>query len=173
MRTALLAQHDESPHWRELLAQRGPALLLLARQWSATRADAEDALQEGFVCFWRSRSRARDEVAYLFACVRTAAMEIGRGQRRREARDRASARMEASAFETPPMEQAERHVAIESALGQLPGDQREVVVMKIWGELTFAQIGEALNASPNTVASRYRYALIRLEAELSAEVRHD
>src|SRR5947209_4329909 len=134
MRTASLAHQDDSQHWRELLAQRGPALLLLARQWSATRADAEDAMQEGFVQFWRSRNRARDEIAYLFACVRTAAMEIGRGERRRDARDRAaaSARIETSSFATPPIEQAERHAAIEAALGQLPGDQREVVVMKIW-----------------------------------------
>src|SRR4051794_26019287 len=101
MRIAPLTRHDDSQHWRELLAERGPALLLLARQWSATRADAEDALQDGFVSFWRSRDRARDEVAYLFACVRTAAMEIGRGQRRREARQRAVAAIETSAFEVP------------------------------------------------------------------------
>jgi RNA polymerase sigma-70 factor (ECF subfamily) len=173
MRTASLAQHDDSQHWREQLLRHGSALLLLARQWSATGADAEDAVQDGFVSFWRSRDRARDEIAYLFACVRTAAMELGRGQRRRGARTRAVSVIETSAFELPPVEQAERHATIEAALNQLPGDQREVIVMKIWGGLTFAQIGEALGTSPNTIASRYRYALTRLEAELSAEVRHD
>ncbi len=52
---------------------------------------------------------------------------------------------------------------VETALCRLPPEQREVLVLKIWGELTFAQIGEALKLSPNTVASRYRYALVALK----------
>jgi RNA polymerase sigma-70 factor (ECF subfamily) len=42
--------------------------------------------------------------------------------------------------------------------------------MKIWGGLTFAQIGEALNVSLNTAASRYRYALARLQTDLTQEL---
>jgi RNA polymerase sigma-70 factor (ECF subfamily) len=42
--------------------------------------------------------------------------------------------------------------------------------MKIWGGLTFAQIGEALGVPLSTAASRYRYALTRLEQELSEEM---
>ena len=41
----------------------------------------------------------------------------------------------------------------------MPNEQREVVVMKIWNELTFADIGTVLGISQNTAASRYRYAL--------------
>jgi RNA polymerase sigma-70 factor (ECF subfamily) len=143
-------------------------LVLFARQWSASQADAEDAAQDGFLKFWKTRSQARDEVAYLYACVRGAAMDIGRGDRRRENRQMAAAQPEQSAFE-PSLENAERQAAIEAALGQLPGDQREVVVMKIWGGLTFAQIAEALGIPPNTAASRYRYALAKLETALSEE----
>ena len=50
-----------------------------------------------------------------------------------------------------------------AALDHLPRDQREVLVMKIWNELTFAEIGEALAISQNTAASRYRYALAALK----------
>ncbi|HZL35245.1 MAG TPA: sigma factor-like helix-turn-helix DNA-binding protein [Tepidisphaeraceae bacterium] len=60
--------------------------------------------------------------------------------------------------------------AVEFSLSQLPTEQREVVVMKIWGGLTFGQIAKAIGVSPNTAASRYRYALQRLEAELAEEV---
>jgi RNA polymerase sigma-70 factor (ECF subfamily) len=143
---------------------------LFARQWSASNADAEDALQNAFLRFWKTRQNARDEVAYLYACVRSAAMDLGRGERRRGAHERRAMALEPTMFEPSP-DRAERDAAIEAALNQLPGDQREVIVMKIWGELTFAQIGDALGISPNTAASRYRYAIARLEIELSEQVK--
>jgi RNA polymerase sigma-70 factor (ECF subfamily) len=143
-------------------------MVLFARQWSATQADAEDAAQNGFLKFWRTRARAKDELAYLYACVRSAAMDLGRGDRRRNAREVNAAKADESAFE-PSLERSERQAAIEAALNQLPGDQREVVVMKIWGGLTFAQIAEALGVPLNTAASRYRYAIAKLETELSEE----
>lgn len=160
-----------------MLERHGAALILFARQWSTTSADAEDAMQNGFLKFWETRSRARDELAYLYACVRSAAMDLKRSDRRRDAhelsaRELSARRPDESAFEAP-LEQSERNAAIESALRQLPGDQREVVVMKIWGALTFAQIAEALGIPLNTAASRYRYALARLEADLAREVAHD
>jgi RNA polymerase sigma-70 factor (ECF subfamily) len=161
---------EKAERWRLWLQRHGAALVLFARQWSETPADAEDAVQDGFLRFWKTRARARDEIAYLYACVRSAAMDLGRSSRRRDAREReASQSSDLSAFEIPA-ERAERQAMIEGALNQLPGDQREVVVMKVWGGLTFAQIGEAVGVSLNTAASRYRYALARLEADLSEEV---
>jgi RNA polymerase sigma-70 factor (ECF subfamily) len=161
--------HDSPDHWQRWLDRHGPALLLFARQWSATRSDAEDAVQDGFVRFWRTRETARDLLPYLYTCVRSAAMDLGRGQRRRVRREQGTDRRESSAFEFSA-ERREREAAIEAALNQLPGDQREVVVMKIWGGLTFAEIGQTLGVPLSTAASRYRYALTRLEQELIAEV---
>ena len=62
----------------------------------------------------------------------------------------------------------ERAHAIEIALGCLPAEQREVLVLKIWGELTFEEIARQLGVPPNTAASRYRYALAALRRELIA-----
>jgi RNA polymerase sigma-70 factor (ECF subfamily) len=163
---------DDELRWREWLARHGPAVLLFARQWSASKADADDAVQNGFLRFWQTRHKARDEVAYLYACVRSAAMDFGRGERRRSTHEHRTPEFQPSSFESSP-ERAERNAAIEAALSQLPGDQREVIVMKIWGELTFAQIADALGISPNTAASRYRYAIARLEVELSEQVNHE
>jgi RNA polymerase sigma-70 factor (ECF subfamily) len=62
----------------------------------------------------------------------------------------------------PPQRDFAAERQLRNALLALSEEQREVVVMHIWGELTFAQIAEILDASANTVASRYRYALASL-----------
>ena len=69
----------------------------------------------------------------------------------------------------------EVHCYVRRALGKLPPSQAEVVVLKIWEEMTFAEIGEVLGQSPNTAASRYRYALQKLSQTLHtlAEIYHD
>jgi RNA polymerase sigma-70 factor (ECF subfamily) len=161
---------DDGQLWREWLARHGPALGLFARQWVSSSADAEDAVQEGFIRFWRARNRAND-VAYLYACVRTAAIDLSRTGRRREKVDERSSTADIACPFAP--EQGELAESIESSLAQLPMEQCEVVVMKIWGGLTFAEIGDALKISPNTAASRYRYALERLEILLCDEVIRD
>ena len=55
-------------------------------------------------------------------------------------------------------------------LAQLPAEQREVIVLKIWHEHTFEEIGELLEVSPNTIAGRYRYGLQNLKTCLKGEV---
>lgn len=155
--------------WAVWLDQHGAALVLLARQWVASRADAEDVVQEAFVRFWRSRQRATDSTAYLFGCVKHCALDWQRGRKRQARREEAAARPEAETWFIDPLEVDERRAAIAAALGNLPEDQREVLVMKIWGGLSFPQIAEALRILANTAASRYRYALAKLREQLAEE----
>ena len=61
------------------------------------------------------------------------------------------------------LEQDERKQALLRAVERLPAQQKEVVTLKIWGELTFDEIARTLDESLNTVASRYRYALQKLK----------
>jgi len=163
--------------WQGWVRRHGPGLLLAARQWVPGPADAEDVVQEAFLRFWRSRGRAADgpvtdPVAYLYACARRCALEWGRGGRRRARREAAVARPEglpADAALFAPIEHDERRDRVEAALAKLPGPQREVLVMKVWGGLSFPQIAEALRIPANTAASRYRYALTKLRERLAQE----
>jgi len=136
--------------------------VLFARQWATSSADAEDIVQEAFVRFWRSSHRAAaDAHLQLFAMVRRAGLDHVRRLQRRQARElRVTEEADhVSWFARTTLENEERAEALQAALAQLPTEQREVVVLKIWGELTFEQIARTLELSPHTAASRYRYAL--------------
>lgn len=159
--------------WSDWLDRHGAALVLFARQWVRSRADAEDVVQEAFIRFWRSRDRVSEPVGYLYACVRRCALDWQRVHRRRARREQAAARPESETLFLDPVAHAERRTRIETALSGLPDDQREVLVMKIWGGLTFPQIAAALGIPANTAASRYRYALARLHQVLAEEPIHD
>jgi len=125
-------------------------------------ADAEDVVQDAFVRFWRGNYRI-DNRALLYSAVRSAALDLIRRDQRRSRREIEVFNQSDQSVE-PQFEKgddSQRHLA--AALDRLPRDQREVLVMKIWNELTFAEIGESLGISQNTAASRYRYALAALK----------
>ncbi len=162
------SDHDSWTSWFHLY---GPKLLLCARQWTSSPADAEDLVQEAFVRYWRNqRHLPGDPMALLVTSVRRAAFDLARRDSRRSTREVRSTAGETDGcalFETR-LEQDERRQAIEEGLRRLPLEQREVLVLKIWGELTFQQIAAELAIPANTAASRYRYALAALRQEMTA-----
>lgn len=147
---------SSNEHWRDFLNDHGEALLLFARQYTVTLTDAEDALQEAFVRFWRSRSGVHDPLSYLYSCVRTAALDAVRSQRRRDKRELEVARQSQESWFDASLREVDRVDAIEYALLSLPLEQREVLVMRTWAEATFQQIGDVVGVSSKTAAARYR-----------------
>jgi RNA polymerase sigma-70 factor (ECF subfamily) len=151
--------------WRVCFSELAPGLLLFARQWVRSPADAEDVVQEAFVRFWR-RNYSVGNRALLYATVRSIALDFLRRNNRRARREStAVSEMEQSVSPQFAAEN-ESQQALAVAVGRLPDDQREVLVMKIWSELTFAEIASVLGISQNTAASRYRYALAALKKNL-------
>jgi RNA polymerase sigma-70 factor (ECF subfamily) len=133
------------------------------------RGDAEDIVQEAFVRFWCKQHSVQNR-ALLFATVRSISLDLLRRDARR-ARREADALADADQCVTPHFNFAsESQQALAVAIDQLPEEQREVLVMKIWNELTFADIATVLGIPQNTAASRYRYALAALKKNLIPDV---
>ena len=158
--------------WRAWFAEHGARLRLIARQWTRSEADADDVVQEAFVRFWKhQRHLPGDPNALVVTSIRRAALDLLRRTDRRGIREKAvAAETETVAWFEP--EADPRLQALAQSLPLLPAEQREVVVLKVWGALTFDQIGEQLQLSPNTAASRWRYAMEALRKLLTARA-HD
>ncbi len=103
----------------------------------------------------------------MVTSIRRAALDLIRSSDRRTVREKAvAADTETVGWFEP--ESDPRLRALAESLGLLPDEQREVVVLKTWGGLTFDQIGEQLAISPNTAASRWRYAMEALRRHITA-----
>lgn len=160
---------DSPCDWNEWLRVHGPALMLYARHWVPSVTEAEDAVHDGFVAFWKTRRRVADPLPYLFSCVRNAIRKSHRSRSRRQVRETVCASQTYDVSFECAVEHAERVQTVESALNRLNRDQRETIVLKIWGGLTLSQIGACIGISPNTAASRYRYGLKALRKLLETE----
>lgn len=157
--------------WREWLAANGPRLLLFARGWANCREDAEDLVQEAVLRLWNHQSDKGGlppDLPFAFSTIRFCGLNHYRTESRRKKREGSIIYL--NDFEDvwldPVLEDDEDAEQLRAAVQNLSPKLREVVVMKSWGGLTFAQISEALAISPNTAASRYRYALEQLSQEL-------
>ena len=158
--------------WKDWLDQYTPRLFNYAKQQTRTEQDAEDVLQDSVARMWKFRDRCPDGVpalSFAYQTIRCRAIDLGRQQDRRTAREDVSYhRSETDKpdwFAEDVVENRERAVLLKRALRQLPSKLREVIELKIWGGLTFAQIAKRVGAPLNTVTSRYRYALSHLRRE--------
>lgn len=153
-------------------------LVRLATAITRNQHDAEDAVGTALV-------RVADDVhlllranhpwAYLLQMVRNEALLILRRKKRWNVINNITDLLTRRTVDQ--LEQEDQHRAVWMALRTLPAEQSEVVVLKIWEELTFAEIGEVLSVPPATAASRYRYALEKLATQLrhnqAIGVRHE
>ena len=160
-----------SRQWKDWLAENGSRLLLYARQRSANLEDAEDMLQEALIRLWgyqEERDYRPPDLPLAYSVLRMCGLDYGRKQGRQAKKVRKIIQFHDydEHWVDPGAERDEEALLLRQAVEQLSEKLREGVVMKIWGGLTFAQIAEVLKVSQNTAASRYRYALERLETEL-------
>lgn len=142
-----------------LLDEHGPALALYAAQWSDV---PDDCVQEAIVELARQRQSPDHVIAWLYRVVKNRALNAARGARRRREREsRAIADRFADAQRSAAYDRCDA-IAATDALVQLESGERELVVMRIWGGLTYEEIGAALAISVSTAHRQYERALTKL-----------
>ena len=145
------------------------ALFGFLMDFTGSEADTRDLLQDLFVRLARGDELGADirsERGWLLRMARNLAVDL---VRRRGTRDRNYEAFRAETSGIAPSRNPDESAfqnALESAMAELPLEQREVVHLKAWAGLTFEEIAEALQISHNTAASRYRYGLDKLRERL-------
>jgi RNA polymerase sigma factor (sigma-70 family) len=148
---------DQVDAWSQ---QWGGVLVLFARQWCR---QPEDAVQDAFVDLICLKDCPLNPKAWLFRTVRCKAMNQLRSERRRSSRE--VARVQASWF-TPNATCNLELEEVRQALESLEDEDREIVVSKIWGELTFEEIAQIVDRSPSSVYRCYQRAIQKLATRL-------
>jgi len=157
-----MVEPTTQPEWRRWIADHAPKLLLFARQKARSEADAQDLVQDAIVECWRRNGDGPPSLPLVFTTIHRRAIDFARREDRRAIREQVVALDESQPWFDTGVEDREFSRTIQGALAELPIEQREVITLKVWGGMTFAEIAEALGIPPNTAASRYRYGLAEL-----------
>jgi RNA polymerase sigma-70 factor (ECF subfamily) len=154
--------NTEHSAWFEAFYEaKAAALILYGRALGLSHGEAEDVVQETFLALMQRDELPREPEHYCLRSFRNRALNYKRSLWRRLTRELESQRwFEKNAGES----QAER--AAMQQLAALPPEQREVIVLKIWNQCTFEEIGALLDISPNTAAGRYRYGLQKMKSQM-------
>jgi len=144
---------------QDLYQRLGPALLAYAASMLGDRASAEDVLHQVFLKLLGMERLPEDARPYLFKAMRNRALNAMRSGARLTS-------LEHQEWLIKPEGMMEAGLEVERALRELPPEQREVVVMRVWGEMTFEEVGAVLGIPASTAASRCRYALEKLRERL-------
>lgn len=143
-------------------------LVRLAVAITRNQYDAEDAVQAVMTRIALRGDQLRNADApwaYLLRMVRNEALLVARKKKRWVTTTHSITDL-VTRRRVDELELEDTHRAVWSALRSLPPEQAEVIVLKTWEEMTFAEIAEVLGASPNTVASRHQYGLQKLASRL-------
>jgi len=161
-----MADGNDSAHWcGRLFDEQAAQLILYGRALGLSHGEAEDVVQETFLALMQLQAPPAKARHYCMRAFRNRALNYRRSLWRRLTREWESLRW----FEKNPDETPAERAAMER-LAELPVEQREAIVLKVWQGCTFEEIGSLLDISPNTAAGRYRYGIQKIKSKLEGVV---
>ena len=143
--------------------------MLYARQWCNA---PEDALQEALIDLARLDPAPANPAAWLFTTVRRKAINLSRSENRRQKHQQQASEDKPAWFELDPGAGIQSE-ELEIYLQQLDPLDREIVVTRIWGELTFEQIAELVDRPLSVVYRHYRQSLTFLGQQIDGTPKPD
>ena len=149
-----------------ILDEHSRPLRLYASQWSRT---PEDCVQEAFVALASQIPPPENEVAWLYRVVRNRAINELRANQRRAEREKIAARHFMTESQNQ-IELEESQAQLMKTLDGLKPEDRELIVLRIWSGLTWAEIGELTGASSSSAQRNYVSALKLLKKRLEQNV---
>jgi RNA polymerase sigma-70 factor, ECF subfamily len=131
-------------------------------------ARAEDAIHEAFLRLLRMERMPRDLKVYVFRAVRNAAIDqVARHQHDGgDVNGRETSIFVSRDGPSESTDDREFRMRLEAAINALPQDERDVVVLHIYSELTFKEIARLLGIAGGTVAAWYYRALNKLRKQI-------
>jgi len=139
----------------ELLDGHGASLKLYARQWCRS---PDDVVQQALIELAGCRERPANPVAWLFAAVRRRAISGARSDKRRRHREEAAA----TEWFKRLRDQDEAAQRAADTLAELPLADREVVIARFWGGLTFEEIATLTGMSTSSAQRRFEQIMSHL-----------
>jgi len=160
---------------REIYELYKHELVTLATALLIDKAEAEDVVHDVFVGFIRSGGRFRltgSLKGFLATCVANRARNRNKSNRKHTPDEAAAAEPAAPDNERPDLATmfGEELSCVGGALAELPYEQREAVVLRLYGGMRFRAIARAQGVSINTVQGRYRYGLDKLKTLLDGQI---
>jgi len=152
-------------------------LLVLAMALLNDKAAAEDIVHDVFLAFAesvRTFQLTGSLRAYLMTCVANRVRNLNKSKRPQDA---AQAAQSSDRYVAPgPVERLvcnEQLRRLAEALDRLPYEQREILMLHMYGGLSLRAIARTNGHSANTVMSRYRYGMDKLRGLLNGECDHE
>jgi RNA polymerase sigma-70 factor, ECF subfamily len=139
---------------------------------------AEDIVHDVFISFAQAADRLRvsgNLKSYLVTSVANRARNVNYEQARQTVTQPEQIKSLDEDCQRPEqwLITTEEFTRVKNTMAVLPYQQREAIVLHLYGEMTFDTIAKSQSVSINTVQSRYRYGLEKLRSLLNGEVKNE
>ena len=151
------AQRGDAEAFDELVDRYAGRLCGFFRRMLGRRAEADDLVQEVFVRVVQTIERYREDgrfESWLFRIAANLARDRMRGCRKTDAAGSPAGFEEAAAAQRDPLVLQEDVDRLQSAMGRLPDAEREVILLRHYGQLQFDEIAALMETPLGTALAR-------------------